>query len=84
MLPFGASSETKATTYCSNRLPASEALLGEPLEYGRNARARKGEGFASCELIGFLAVCKNLLKCKFSRERRTFIGASLARSLTCC
>lgn len=39
MLPFGASSETWATTYCGNRLPASKALLGEPLEQGRLAPA---------------------------------------------
>jgi len=42
VLLFGASTETWATTYSSNRLPASKALLGEPLEHGRFG-AREGE-----------------------------------------
>src|SRR6476660_5692218 len=31
VLLCGVSSEDRSTTYCSNRLPASMALLGEPL-----------------------------------------------------
>ena len=66
MLLFGASSETWATTYCSNRLPASKALLGEPLETGGlDPSAREGEGFT---MGGFTddpcSVSKNLLKCE--------------------
>ena len=46
MLPFGASKETWATTYSSNRLPASKALLGEPLEtLAAWIRRPRGRGF---------------------------------------
>ena len=38
VLLCGVSSEARSTTYCSNRLPASMALLGEPLN-------RAGEGY---------------------------------------
>src|ERR1700754_3910361 len=31
VLLYGVSLEARSTTYCSNRLPASTALLGEPL-----------------------------------------------------
>src|SRR3954452_140634 len=31
VLLYGVSLEDRSTTYCSNRLPASMALLGEPL-----------------------------------------------------
>ena len=31
VLLYGVSLEVRSTTYCSNRLPASMALLGEPL-----------------------------------------------------
>lgn len=51
VLLFGASKETWATIYCSNRLPASKALLGEPLEHGRLARRPKGRGFGLGGLI---------------------------------
>src|SRR5437764_5270881 len=39
VLLCGVSSEARSTTYCSNRLPASTALLGEPLT-GRERHKR--------------------------------------------
>src|SRR5690242_1304370 len=47
VLLYAVSLEARSTTYCSNRLPASTALLGEPLtERERRSRARKG-GFCA-------------------------------------
>src|SRR5436309_15073476 len=43
VLLYGVSLEVWSTTYCSNRLPASMALLGEPL-IGRERRPRTRKG----------------------------------------
>src|SRR5436305_6702553 len=43
VLLYGVSLEVRSTTYCSNRLPASMALLGEPL-IGRERRPRTRKG----------------------------------------
>src|SRR5262249_8779415 len=43
VLLYGVSLEARSTTYCSNRLPASTALFGEPLTAReRQSRTRKG------------------------------------------